>query len=141
MLSLYNHLHHIGVRTIINNIREEIGLLESEIDFLTDSVDDLQAEADVLVGLEGSLQDIAKAQGKNIEELVGLVNENEETLRYVVSFLYFAICLSRIFILMILFLSQMKSNLTQTFVTGTFSFVLHCHLPFQTLILMALPRL
>ena len=118
MLSLYNHLHnHIGVRTIINNIREEIGLLKSEIDFLTDSVDDLQAEAEVLVGLEVSLQDIAKTQGTNVEELVGLVNENEEIL------------------------SQMKSNLTQTFVTGKF-YLSTLPFTFQTLILMVLlPRL
>jgi len=83
-----------GVRTSLNNIRKEVDLLTSEIDFLTHSVDDLQAEADVLVGLEQDLQDITTKQGKNVNDLIDLVNENE------------------------LILSQMKGNLRQTFVAA-----------------------
>mmetsp|Transcript_28175 Transcript_28175/g.48610 ORF Transcript_28175/g.48610 Transcript_28175/m.48610 type:complete len:404 (-) Transcript_28175:212-1423(-) len=83
-----------GLRTSLGNIRKEVDLLTSEIDFLTHSVDDLQAEADVLVGLEQDLQDIATKQGKNVNDLIDLVNENE------------------------LILSEMKGNLRQTFVAA-----------------------
>ena len=47
-----------------------------------------------LVGLEQDLQDIATKQGKNVNDLIDLVNENE------------------------LILSQMKGNLRQTFVAA-----------------------
>ena len=63
------------------------------MDFVSNSVDDLQAEADVLSGLEADLQEIATKQGMNVNKLIDLVNENESILE------------------------SMKFNLKQTFVT------------------------
>ncbi|KAL7546012.1 hypothetical protein ACHAWF_009358 [Thalassiosira exigua] len=65
-------------RTIINNLRKEAEILKLEVDFVSRSVDDLQAEADTLVGLERELSTIARKQGMTAGKLVDLVNENED---------------------------------------------------------------
>mmetsp|Transcript_14921 Transcript_14921/g.26964 ORF Transcript_14921/g.26964 Transcript_14921/m.26964 type:complete len:397 (-) Transcript_14921:129-1319(-) len=83
-----------GIRTSVNCIRKEIKVLKDEVEFLSSSVDDLKEESDVLIGLEQDLRRIATDQGKNVNELVDLVNENE------------------------LVLDQMKGNLRQTFVAA-----------------------
>jgi len=81
-----------SVRASVNNIHREVDFLKDELDFLLHRVDDLQAEADMLIGLERKLRDIATTQGKSLKDLVDLVNENE------------------------LLLSVMKRNLRQIFV-------------------------
>lgn len=89
-----------GVRSSVNRIRKEVEILKHEVDFLLNSVDDLQAEADVLIGLEGDLNEIATTQGKNVDEIIELVNENEVVL------------------------DQMKGNLRQTFVAAVATVVI-----------------
>ena len=91
---------HTGTRALINGIREDLSFLNAEIGFLKLSIDDLQAEADILVGIEQDLGNIATTQGTNVEEIVQLVNENEEIL------------------------ALMKSNLTQTFFSAMVKIVL-----------------
>ena len=39
--------HPVGLRSSLNNIRKDLHLLRDEVGFLSDSVNDLQAEADV----------------------------------------------------------------------------------------------
>ena len=92
----------------MNSIRKDIDLLNNEIDFLTDSVDDLQAEADVLVGLENELRNIATTQGVNVTKIVELVNENEDILE------------------------QMKANMRQTFVTAMAKIIMRSDSEYST---------
>ncbi len=69
-----------GLRESISNIREEVTLLETEVDFLEQTVDDLEAEAGVLTEVELGLQEIARMQNENVNEIIRLVNENEKIL-------------------------------------------------------------
>mmetsp|Transcript_34134 Transcript_34134/g.71869 ORF Transcript_34134/g.71869 Transcript_34134/m.71869 type:complete len:219 (+) Transcript_34134:209-865(+) len=83
-----------GIRTSVNKIRKKIEVLQDELDFLTQSTSELEAEANMLIRSEQDLRRIATEQGKVLPQIVDLVNENE------------------------LILSKMKRNLRQTLVTA-----------------------
>lgn len=70
-----------GVRRSMNNLRTEINILGMENNFLSQSVNTLQSELGTLQMLEDELSCIAKKQGRNVEELIALVTENESVLR------------------------------------------------------------
>lgn len=86
-----------GIRALINLLRLEFESLETGVDDLTQSVDELKVEADKMKGLEENLKEIAKQQEMDVNNIVTLVNENEEIV------------------------TEMKTNLKQTFVMDTWS--------------------
>ncbi|KAL7508730.1 hypothetical protein ACHAXN_006070, partial [Cyclotella atomus] len=82
-----------GYREGINSLRKEANRLGEQTELLVQAVNELEAEAGLMQGLEEQLSEIARKQGVNVNEIVMLVRENEEIL------------------------SKQKSNLKQTFVS------------------------
>jgi hypothetical protein len=69
-----------GYRAGINNLRKEASRLGEQIELLTQAVNDLRSEADLMAGFEVQLSEIARKQSVNVNEIVALTKENEEIL-------------------------------------------------------------
>lgn len=65
-------------RTALNGIREEQSRLADANDDLSAEIDDLQSEVDRMKDVERALKELAGTQGSQLEELMGLIEENKE---------------------------------------------------------------
>jgi len=94
----------VGIRDSINLVREECEFLKTEVDFIQQSVNDLQAQSGRLTDAEDNLSKIATEQGTTTTNLIRLVNENQDIL------------------------NQMRVNIKSNFVTSVTSIVIGCDL-------------
>lgn len=69
-----------GIRDIQRKLSKEVGRLTAENEKLTNSVDELEQTVGQLKEVEEELDGIAQTQGKNVGQLVDLVNENGKVL-------------------------------------------------------------
>ena len=78
---MYTHAFGLaGYREGINSLRKEANRLGEQTELLVQAVNELEAEAGLMQGLEEQLSEIARKQGVNVNEIVMLVRENEEIL-------------------------------------------------------------
>ncbi len=68
------------IRALNQDLRNEAHRLEGEVDTLSKEIDAIAPEAERASAVEEELREIADRQQFNVDKLIDLVNENEETL-------------------------------------------------------------
>lgn len=66
------------LRTALNGIREQQGILSQENNKLSADVDELESEVDRMKDVESALRDLSETQGSQLSELMDLIGENKE---------------------------------------------------------------
>lgn len=64
-------------RDLMNDLKDESDLLKLENDRISDSIDNLQQSAEEVEEIEGGLNEMAKSQGADVQQLLRLVNSNK----------------------------------------------------------------